>query len=130
MRSQAATASARLLPLFAGSVQKSVMKLLNRAAGSAAGGPPNAGHGFGQRSRPSSTDMEAWSFAIPLSGDSAGGKVGPDSRGLRHAYPSISPYPGILRNSLSTDQNASAYITAPSKNGAPGNWTGALAEVK
>jgi hypothetical protein len=40
------------------------------------------------------------------------------------------PYPGILRNNLSTDQNASAYINAPSRNGAPGSSIGALGEVK
>ena len=40
------------------------------------------------------------------------------------------PYPYILLNSLSTDTNASAYITAPSRNGAPGSSIGALGDVK
>lgn len=39
-------------------------------------------------------------------------------------------YPGILLNNRSNDQNASAYITAPRRNGAPGNSIGALGEVK
>ncbi len=40
------------------------------------------------------------------------------------------PYPGILLNNLTSDQNASPYITAPSRNGAPGSSTGAPGEVK
>ena len=39
-------------------------------------------------------------------------------------------YSGILLNSLMTDQNASAYMIAPSRNGAPGNSIGALGDVK
>ncbi len=39
-------------------------------------------------------------------------------------------YPGILLNSRSSDQNASAYIRAPSRNGAPGSSIGALSDVK
>ena len=41
-----------------------------------------------------------------------------------------SPYAGILLNSRSSDQNASAYMTAPSRNGAPGSSIGAFGEVK
>ena len=40
------------------------------------------------------------------------------------------PYPGILLNSRSSDQNASAYISAPRRNGAPGSSIGALSDVK
>lgn len=40
------------------------------------------------------------------------------------------PYPGILLNNLKSDQNASAYITAPSRKGAPGSSIGAFGDVK
>ena len=42
----------------------------------------------------------------------------------------VQGYAGIRRNSFISDQKASAYITAPSRKGAPGNSIGALSEVK
>ena len=39
-------------------------------------------------------------------------------------------YPGILLNSLTSDTNASTYIAAPSRNGAPGSSYGAAGDVK
>ena len=48
----------------------------------------------------------------------------------RRRWLSTRCYPGILLNNLTSDQRASPYIAAPSRNGAPGNWTGAPGEVK
>ncbi len=65
----------------------------------------------------------------PRASVSGANREAPPLRAASHA-PTPALYPGILRNSLDSDQNASPYITAPSRNGAPGSSTGAAGDVK